>query len=132
MKCLTIFFSFALKHGNSVYLSIHCLKSVQIRSYFWSVFSCIRTEYRKRRTRNKSVFGQFSHSDHQTFGRFLLLFYACFLSHFFLTCTVRKQALNVLHLNKYAWKFFCARNFLGIRCIQPLQLIAETATGGIL
>ena len=23
----------------------HCVKSVQIRSYFWSVFSCIRTEY---------------------------------------------------------------------------------------
>ena len=24
---------------------VHCEKSVQIRSYFWSVFSCIRTEY---------------------------------------------------------------------------------------
>ena len=24
---------------------IYCVKSVQIRSYFWSVFSCIRTEY---------------------------------------------------------------------------------------
>ena len=24
----------------------HCVKSVQIRSYFWSVFSCIRTEYK--------------------------------------------------------------------------------------
>ena len=23
----------------------HCVKCVQIRSYFWSVFSCIRTEY---------------------------------------------------------------------------------------
>ena len=23
----------------------HCAKSVQIRSYFWSVFSCIRIEY---------------------------------------------------------------------------------------
>ena len=23
----------------------HCVKSVQIRSYFWSVFSCIRIEY---------------------------------------------------------------------------------------
>ena len=23
----------------------HCLKSVQIRSYFWSVFSCICIEY---------------------------------------------------------------------------------------
>ena len=25
--------------------SQHCVKSVQIRSFFWSVFSCIRTEY---------------------------------------------------------------------------------------
>ena len=52
-------------------LNKHCVKSVQIRSYFWSVFSCIRTEYgdllnlriqseyRKIRTRNNSVFGRF-------------------------------------------------------------------------
>ena len=47
------------------------MKSVQIRSFFWSVFSCIRTdgvnlriqsEYRKIWTRNNSVFGQFSRS----------------------------------------------------------------------
>ena len=42
----------------------HCVKSVQIRSYFWSMFSCIWTEYRKMRTRNNSVFGQFSRSVH--------------------------------------------------------------------
>ena len=46
------------------------MKSVQIQSYFWSIFSCIRTEYgdllriqseyRKIWTRNNSVFGQFS------------------------------------------------------------------------
>ena len=41
---------------------LHCVKSVQIWSYFWSVFSCIRTEYRKIRTRNNSVFGHFSRS----------------------------------------------------------------------
>ena len=23
----------------------HCVKNVQIRSFFWSIFSCIRTEY---------------------------------------------------------------------------------------
>ena len=39
---------------------LHCVKSAQIRSYFWSVFSCIRTEYRKIRTRNNSVFGHYS------------------------------------------------------------------------
>ena len=42
----------------------HCLKSVQIRSFFWSVFSCFQSEYTKMRTRNNSVFGHFSHSAH--------------------------------------------------------------------
>ena len=45
------------------------MKSVQIRSFFWSVFSCIRTEYgdirssqyeyRKIRIRKNSVFGHY-------------------------------------------------------------------------
>ena len=39
----------------------HCVKSVQIRSFFWSVFSRIRTEYGEM-TRKYSVFGHFSHS----------------------------------------------------------------------
>ena len=51
----------------------HCGKSVQIGSFFWSVFSCIRTEYRDLRNkspcsvrvqentdRKLSVFGHFS------------------------------------------------------------------------
>ena len=53
----------------------HCVKSIQIRSYFWSVFSRIRNEYGyfvslriqsecgKIRTRNNSVFGHFSRSE---------------------------------------------------------------------
>ena len=41
---------------------VHCVKSVQIRSFFWSVFFRIRTEYRKRRTRKNSPFGHFSRS----------------------------------------------------------------------
>ena len=36
---------------------------MQIQSYFWSVFSRIRTEYGKIWTRNNSVFGHFSRSD---------------------------------------------------------------------
>ena len=40
---------------------VHCEKIVQIRSSFWSVFSCFtQSEYRKIRTRNKYVFGYFS------------------------------------------------------------------------
>ena len=44
-------------------MEIHCVKSVQIRSFFWSVFSRIRTEYVKIRNREDSVSGHFSHSD---------------------------------------------------------------------
>ena len=33
----------------------HCVKSVQIRSHFWSVFSCIRTEYRDLRSKIHAV-----------------------------------------------------------------------------
>ena len=57
----------------------HCVKSVQMRSYFWSVFSCIRTEYedllcnlliqseyRKIGTTNNFEFGHFSRSVHHS------------------------------------------------------------------
>ena len=43
-------------------LICHCVKSFQVRSYFWSVFSCIRTEYGKIRTRKNFVFAHFSRS----------------------------------------------------------------------
>ena len=52
---------FLILAGSLLYT--HCVKSVQIRSYFWYVFSCIRIEYGKIRTRNNSVFGQFLRSD---------------------------------------------------------------------
>ena len=40
----------------------HSVKSVQIRSFFWSVFSRIRTETEKIGTRKNSIFGHFSRS----------------------------------------------------------------------
>ena len=42
---------------------MHCMKSVSIQSFSWSVFSCIQSEYRKIQTRKNSVFGHFSRSD---------------------------------------------------------------------
>ena len=62
-----------LLRGDSSFFCIdHCVKSVQIRSFFWSIFSRIRTEYRKILriqsgcgkipTRKNSVFGPFSRS----------------------------------------------------------------------
>ena len=54
----------------------HCVKSAQIRSYFWSVFCSNRTKYgdlrnkssysvqiQEKRTRNNSVFGHLSRSE---------------------------------------------------------------------
>ena len=47
---------------------LHCVKSIQIRNFFWFVFSCIwmnfriQSECRKMRTRKNSVFGHFSHN----------------------------------------------------------------------
>ena len=43
----------------------HCVKSVQIRGYFWSVFSYIWTEYRKIRTINNFLFGHFSRNGNE-------------------------------------------------------------------
>ena len=45
--------------SNSFTLKQHWRKNVQIQSYFWSVFSCIWTGYRKIRTRKNSVFSHF-------------------------------------------------------------------------
>ena len=58
---LTLSFS-PISISNSFIWSDHCVKNVQIRSYIWSVFSCIQFKYRKIRIRNNSVFGHFSRS----------------------------------------------------------------------
>ena len=39
------------------------MESFQIRSFFWSIFSYIQSEYRKTRTRKNPVFGHFSRSE---------------------------------------------------------------------
>ena len=39
--------------------SLHCVKSVQIRNFFWFVLARIRTEYGKIQIRKNSVFGSF-------------------------------------------------------------------------
>ena len=44
------------KDGNREWLMHHCVKCVQVQSFFWSVISCIWT-------RKTSVFGQYSRSD---------------------------------------------------------------------
>ena len=39
-----------------------CVKSIQVRRFFWSAFSCIQSEYRKIRTKKNSIFGHFPRS----------------------------------------------------------------------
>ena len=39
------------------------------RSYFWSVFSCVQSEYRKIWTKNNSVFGHFSRNPAYIFSK---------------------------------------------------------------
>ena len=57
--CQWFLFLNVLVPSRRSFVLYHCVKSVEIGSYFWSVFSCIRTEYRKIRTRNNSVSGYF-------------------------------------------------------------------------
>ena len=42
--------------------TVHCVKIVQIRRFFWSVFSRIRTEYGKIRTRQKFLIWTLFHT----------------------------------------------------------------------
>ena len=72
LTCLT---GFSIRLRKKV-VGLHCVKSIQIRSFLWSAFSGIRTEYGdlrslnlliqsqcgKIRTRIISVFGHFSRS----------------------------------------------------------------------
>ena len=51
---------------------LHYVKSVQIRNYFSSVFSCIGTECKKIRTRNNSVFGHILRSTSDRGAGFLI------------------------------------------------------------
>ena len=48
-----------LRTQTDIYDATHWVKSVQIRSFFWSVFSCIQSEYRKIRTRKNPYLNTF-------------------------------------------------------------------------
>ena len=55
-----------------IFKTRYCVKSVQLRSYFWSVFSCIQSGYRKIQTRNNSVVGHFSRSGENAYYLFII------------------------------------------------------------
>ena len=58
----TIFINILRKYSWLIW-NRHCVKIIQIRSFFWSVFSRIRTEYRKIWIRKNSLYGYFPHSE---------------------------------------------------------------------
>ena len=88
---------------------LHRVKSFQIRSIFWSLFSCIRTEYRdllrkspysgiqfeytKIRTRKNSVFGHFSRSAQCKKWRDLVIFR--FIALFSLVDISMEKGINI-------------------------------------
>ena len=49
----------------------HCVKSVQIRSFFWSAFSCIRTEYGDLRSKFIPNTEKYGPEKTPVFGQFL-------------------------------------------------------------
>ena len=91
----------------------HCVKSVQIRSYFWSVFSCFRIEYRKIQTRNNSVFRHFSCSENFDENTFFKYFFTissysfrivlCFLKNLILNLSMKNWQNNVLKMSNSAF-----------------------------
>ena len=66
IKFFPKFFSKCFTSNLCYYFPMHCVKSVQIWIFFWSVFSVslrIQSECGKIRTRKNSVFGHFPRSD---------------------------------------------------------------------
>ena len=85
--------SLTIAHTNTrvLYIHLHSVKSVQIRSFFWSVFSCIQSEYRNIPTRKNSVFGHFSRSVEFNNFFFQVFFKKFFSSFYFVTSGYRTR-----------------------------------------
>ena len=52
--------------------NVHCVKSVQIRNFFWSVFSCIRTEYGMRENTDQKKLRTWTHLTQWFFYSFMM------------------------------------------------------------
>ena len=114
---------------------IHWVKSVQIRSYFWSVFGLntkiysinlrIQSEYRKIRTRNNYVFGHFSSSAEITSlckkplpMKILQFCGHLMLQKHFIVYKIKRKPVQII--TSYCWKCFKqVRNISkgNLRCI---------------
>ena len=95
----------------------HCVKSAQIRSFSWSVFSYIQSKYGKIRTRKNSISGHFSWSvkhmeNDLQWRRYLVLVVLEILSPYehVLATLQEKQTGSVPPL--YSWTYFCCNHGL--------------------
>ena len=112
----------------------HCVKSVQIRTFFLSAFSFIWTAYRKIRTRKNSVFGHFSRSVDKTEKSrsvsWMNFYFGIFVAVFFLNrCYFIRHESSWKYVMRYA-------DFLSRRkqdeCWRWKTYRIEAANGGVL
>ena len=81
------------------------MKSFQKQSFFWSLFSHVRTEYEKMRTRKNSAFGHFSHSVTETQIKDFIFVKIFWSKSSRSKCSVKKVFLKISqnsHENTYA------------------------------
>ena len=95
----------------------HCVKSIQIRSFFWSVFSRIRTEYREIRSiyEHLSVFSLNARKYGAEKTSYLDTFHAvCFLTNFMFTVNYSRKFsddIDLIFIFKKTCKIIMQLNF---------------------
>ena len=87
-------------------IGVNCVKSVQIQSFFWSVFSRIQAKYGKIRTRKNSIFGHFLCSDIKLLSRLRLNFSHLTEHEFALHESTSHYLLHCHHFSKQRNKNF--------------------------
>ena len=85
IEVLLVVVKFSLRNYNfnNRFVILHCMKSVQIRSFFWSVFSCIWTEYEDFRSKSPYSVRRRENTD-QKKVRIWTLFSQCLLNGLFI------------------------------------------------
>ena len=100
------------RYSEIIAVKYHCVKSVQIPSFFWSLFPCIRIEYRKIQTIKNSVFGHFLRSGRCTAQKVI------FSVRFSLVKTTRTKLLFAINFSKFTKEIpngkhlFCNNKYL--------------------
>ena len=97
MVLVRIYLSCCNIPDNMVHL--HCVKSVQLRSFFWSVFSCIRTKFLKSPYSVRIL----KNMDHKKF-RIWTFFTHCYSSSFFFFFCFLKMLHDCKRFSKISYR----------------------------